>query len=173
MSRIYRITDCCEDSGYRYRLDVSTGCRSHKRLLVIQLNPSRANGSFSDPTVGKVSYWAHGKGFGAIVFLNLFARQTPKPAELIGLSYAELRGDRNDEITSHALQARATIVLAWGKISQPLLDHYHQRRRMLRELIGGRRVHAVGKPVGDSFPRHGRTWNSDNRDMRIYHWENV
>lgn len=170
MSPTYRITDCCEDSGYRYRLDVSTARRSHERLLVIQLNPSRANGRISDPTVGKVSYWAHEKGFGAIVFLNLFAIQTPDPAELIGVSYAELRGDRNDEITSRALRDRATIVVAWGKIPQQLMDQYHRRVRMLRELIGGRRVNAVGRAVGGNFPRHGRTWNGDDRDLRIHRW---
>ena len=163
--------ECDESPGYRYRLDVSTGIASEKRLVVIQLNPSTANAANSDPTIGKVSYWAREHDFGHVTFLNLFAVRTPHPSNLIGQPYNALVGPRNDAVTQSVLSDADTIIFAWGKLHRSILPHYQQRLGALKQLLGNRQVYAVGAAVAGTFPRHGRMWNSNNRQIRSYDWD--
>ncbi len=170
MLKDYQIEPCDESPGYRYRLDVLTASRSTKRLVVVQLNPSTANTTKSDPTIGKVSFWALEHGFRHITFLNLFARRTPYPDELIGQPYEVLVGTRNDAVTKAAFSNADNVIFAWGGLHHSIEDHYQLRLSVLKGLLGERQVHAVGAPVGRRFPRHGRGWNQSNRQMRIYVW---
>lgn len=169
MSRQYSIVGCCEVRGYRYRLDVSTASPSAKRVLVVQLNPSTANSLKSDPTIGKVSIWAYEKGFAAITFVNLFAKRTPHPNELVG-TYSEVSGPRNDDTLRAAIREADVIVLAWGKIPAHLSAYFRRRYRVLHKLIRKRPVHAVGSALPDGSPRHGRSWNGNNRQLRLHRW---
>ncbi len=169
MSRKYSIVSCCESTGYRYRLDVHTSRADGRHLLVIQLNPSTANSAKSDATIGKVSNWAYENGFAKVTFVNLFAKRTPYPAELIG-PYGALNGPLNDGMIRAAAIEADVIVLAWGKIPRALERHFCRRHAFLRTLLHGRPVHAVGQPLRDGSPRHGRTWNESNRNLRRHRW---
>lgn len=172
MSRPYRIVSCLEAPGYRYRLDVQTDRPRGPRLLVVQLNPSTANSAKSDATIGKVSIWAHEKGFATVTFVNLFAKRTPHPTELVG-SYAILNGRRNDDILRAVILDAHVIVFAWGRVPRVLIPYFRRREALLRALAAGRPVHAVGKRLRDGSPRHGRTWNGSNRNLRLHRWRNA
>lgn len=165
MPRIYSIVSCRESPGYRYRLDVHTKQARGRRLLVVQLNPSTANSAKSDSTIGKVSTWAYERGFARIAFVNLFAKRTPYPSDLVG-PYITVNGQRNDEALRVAILDADVIVFAWGKIPRALIPYFPRRKALLRTLLDGRRVHAVGKPLRDGSPRHGRSWNLSNRYLR-------
>lgn len=170
MNKEYQILSCDEELSYRYRLDVSTLIKNSNRLAIVQLNPSTANGTKADPTIGKVSYWARENGIGRVTFLNLFAIRTAYPNELIGKTYETLVGSRNNDVSQLVFSSADTIVFAWGKISAAMTSHYSQRLNFLKQLLGNRKIHAVGELVAGEFPRHGRMWNGDNRTLREFVW---
>jgi hypothetical protein len=170
MLKDYQIESCMESPGYRYRLDVSTGIPSRSQLVVVQLNPSTADGAKSDPTIGKVSYWAREQAFWHVTFINLFAVRTAHPTRLFGKRYAALVGPRNDAVTQSVLESADVVIFAWSGIHNSIMAHYKQRTDRLRKVLGTRRVQAVGAPVAGLFPRHGRMWNGNNRTVREYHW---
>jgi hypothetical protein len=170
MSKEYQIESCDESPGYRYRLDVRSGITNPRQLVVVQLNPSTADKTKSDPTIGKASYWAREQEFGCITFLNLFARRTTYPRELIGQTYGVLVGPDNDATCAAAFADATTVIFAWGQISSEITEHYLKRLRLLQTLLGQREVYAVGAAVAKVFPRHGRMWNTHNREMRRYEW---
>lgn len=179
MAKPYKI-ECADDwinETHRYRLDVSTTVDNAKRLVVVQINPSkagkrRADGTIrSDSTIGKVAAWAIANGYGKVTFLNLFAYVATDQKLLNKVSFRTLVGNRNDDFIISSLDKTARIVVAWGRpdrsIDKAVLD---RRIAALRSLLGRRRVYAVGKPVAKQFPRHGRLWNSGNRFLRIFKW---
>jgi hypothetical protein len=168
MAKLYQILLCDEEPSYRYRLDVSTLLQSSKGLAIVQLNPSTADATKSDPTIGKVSYWAREHGFGCVTFLNLFAIRTAHPKELVGKPYEVLVGPRNDAVTRPVLSAADTIIFAWGKVDAAIAWHFGARHAFLKRVVGEKPVYAVGEPVATSFPRHGRMWNGMNRKPRPY-----
>ena len=166
----YTLTECLEEPDYRYSLVARTDARGSESLAVVQCNPSRASGSRSDPTVGKVSKWAEENGFGSVTFLNLFARRSPQVHEISHLSYTELVGPKNDEALARQAANSSTLVLAWGG-TLPVPDElYLKRLAELRELLAGRQVHRVGSLSGGRFPRHGRMWNAGNRKLEPLEW---
>jgi hypothetical protein len=168
MPKEYQILSCDEEPSYRYQLEVSTLIQSPNGLAIVQLNPSTANGTKSDPTIGKVSCWAKEHNFGRITFLNLFGLRAAHPDELIGKPYDVLVGPRNDAVTQSVLIPSGTIVFAWGNVNAAISSHYQQRLGFLKQLVDGRQVYAVGNPVAETFPRHGRMWNGENRTLRVY-----
>jgi hypothetical protein len=98
----------------------------------------------------------------------LFAFRTAYPRELIDKKHETLVGRRNDEATRLALSGEDTIVLAWGRLNAAIAAHYEKRLDFLKQVLGDRSVYAVGKPVAGMFPRHGRTWNRENRTLMKY-----
>lgn len=96
------------------------------------------------------------------------SRQGSYPHELIGKSYEALVGPRNDAVMQSAFSGQGIIVFAWGKLNAAMASHYAQRMSFLKQVLGDRRVYAVGKPVAGMFPRHGRMWNGANRKLRPY-----
>ena len=61
------VVRCCESGTMagdcRWLLEVELTDTSGPPLVVVQMNPSTANNSKSDPTVGKVESWARKNGF--------------------------------------------------------------------------------------------------------------
>ena len=169
----YTLTDCLEEPDYRYSLVARTDASGSRSLAVVQCNPSRASGTRSDPTVGKVSNWAEENGLSSVTFLNLFARRSPQVHEISHLSYVELVGPRSDEaLTRHAASA-STLVLAWGG-TLPVPDElYCKRLAEVRALLAGRQVHRVGSLSGGRYPRHGRMWNAGNRKLEPLEWSEL
>lgn len=169
----YTLTECLEEPDYRYSLVARIGASDTTPLVVVQCNPSRASGTRSDPTVGKVASWAEEHGFSSVTFLNLFARRSPTVHEISHLSYVELVGPRNDEALARHAIGGSTLVLAWGG-SLPVPDElYRQRLVELKTLLSGRPVHRVGSLAYGCYPRHGRMWNAGNRALEPLEWSEL
>jgi hypothetical protein len=172
----YTLGSCDVQGRYRYSLQVISAERSPRRLIVIQCNPSVATSQRADPTVGKVARWAVEHGFGETVFLNLFARISPYPDELLGLRYAQLVGPRNDATIAAQLgRPGSTLVLAWGGRLPVDSRRYARRVAEVRGLVTAAGVEAfhVGALTANRYPRHGRMWNRGNRDLRRLAWSSL
>ena len=169
----YSLTDCLEEPDYRYSLVARTDAAGSASLAVVQCNPSRASGTRSDPTVGKVATWAEENGFSSVTFLNLFARRSPLVHEISHLSYQELVGPKNNDVLARHAAGGSTLVLAWGG-TLPVPDElYRKRLAELRELLAGRPAHRVGALSGGRYPRHGRMWNAGNRKLEPVEWSEL
>lgn len=166
----YSLTDCLEEPDYRYSLVARTDAAGDASLAVVQCNPSRASGTRSDPTVGKVATWAEEKGFRTVTFLNLFARRSPSVHEICHLSYGALVGPKNNAVLARHAANDSTLVFAWGA-TLPVPDQLYRKRLLeLRDLLDGRSAHRVGELSGGRYPRHGRMWNSGNRHLEPLAW---
>jgi len=171
----YRLEACDIDETYRYSLSVITESDSDQTLVVIQSNPSTASGSVADPTVGKVARWAEENQFATVIFLNLFAFISTDSSLLKNKPYEEIVGPRNDEVIRDKLSVdNCTVVLAWGK---PTVDKdlYCRRLEEVKELIqcSGKEPFHVGRLTKGNYPRHGRSWNGDNRELRELEWSDI
>lgn len=86
--------------------------RSSGRLLFIGLNPSRADAARDDATLLRLQGFARHWGFAALEVVNLFARVSPRPADLRRL--AEPVGGENDRWIAARLRACDRVWLGWG-----------------------------------------------------------
>lgn len=166
----YKFTECLEGEHYRYVLRAETDCQDGGRLVIVQCNPSVASANRSDPTAGKVLSWAEENGFSNITFLNLFARRSPQVSAIDGMAYEVLVGPRNDTIIKKYAVQDATLVLGWGGDLPVTEDQYVRRITELKMLLNGHTPHVVGALSYGRYPRHGRMWNSGNRDLREIRW---
>ena len=172
----YQFSDCDLQGRYRYSLTATTSAPGAARLVVVQCNPSLADGQRSDPTAGKVARWAQEQGFAEVEFLNLFARIGEHPEALRHLRYAQLVGTRNDQVIAGALaKAGTTLVLAWGARLPVGERAYRRRKDELRDLVTavGRQPHHVGALTAGRYPRHGRMWNGGNRGLAPLDWDAI
>jgi hypothetical protein len=96
---------------YRYRLG-RRWSRAGPHLVIIMLNPSRADSSLDDPTLRRCIGLAKGWGFGAITVVNLFAYRSPHPQVLRQVS--DPIGPDNDAAITDATHQGDQILLAWG-----------------------------------------------------------
>lgn len=119
---------------------------TRRRLLMVLFNSSVADEFNDDPTNVRGIGFAHGFGYGYLIFCNLFAGRTPKPAELKRLS--DPIGPDNDEwILQEAIEAD-TIVVAWG-VHGPYLG----RDKHVLEMLAGFDLYCFGKTKA-GHPRH-------------------
>jgi len=167
----YKIVDHCGDDQYRNSLLAKTDAANEKILLVIQCNPSVASDTRSDPTVGKVCFWAEENGFKNVIFLNLFGKRSPRVCDIEGIEYTALVGAENDEMIRKHLNPMTTLVLAWGGSLPVTREQYKKRLNELSELLCGQKIHVVGSLSYGIYPRHGRMWNKGNRDLKEINWE--
>lgn len=120
---------------YRYRLSRCWGGNGGE-LVVVMLNPSRADASRNDPTLRRCLGLAQGWGYSRLITVNLFAYRTPYPQELLLVS--DPVGPANDTYLLAAAAQADTLLLAWGnggrlrqraaQVKQLLAAHRHQWR---------------------------------------------
>ncbi len=169
----YQISSCIEDKKYRYSLEVTTDVENINKMIIFQINPSKGNSIISDPTIGKVSYWAEENKFKYITFLNLFALVSTTPDELIGKAYDEIVGEMNNKVILSSINQDSTIILAWGGIATEIEHHYRRRVFELMSLLDNFKLFRVGKLSYNKYPRHGRAWNLGNRELVDFNWKEI
>lgn len=98
------------DRKYRYAL-WRIWDENKSKVMVIGLNPSKADESVDDPTIRRVRKLASSWGFGGIYMLNLFAWITPFPEEL--QNCVDPIGDNNGKLEEYAAKC-SEVVFAWG-----------------------------------------------------------
>jgi hypothetical protein len=172
---IYQFSDVHLENEYRYSLRAEIlNAKSNRHLLVIQLNPSKANGSKSDATAGKVCNWAARENFAVVHFLNLFARIATIQKEIsLKIPYKKLVGSKNDVSLIEVLDSvpkDSPVVFAYGK-PEGVLNNYHSKRiskvKKLLKKCGVEKIFCVGSLSNGIFPRHGRAWNN-NPKLEVY-----
>lgn len=96
---------------YRYTLSRAWGDNS-RPLVVIGLNPSKADESKDDNTIKKLVTIARGLNFDTLIMLNLFAFRATDPREM--KNALDPVGPDNDEILKSFISGASTVVAAWG-----------------------------------------------------------
>lgn len=81
------------------------------KVMVIGLNPSRADESLDDPTIRRIRRLAASWGFGGIYMLNLFAWVSPFPEDL---QECPDPVGANEGMFSKYYQMCEEVVFAWG-----------------------------------------------------------
>lgn len=100
------------------------------RLLVIGLNPSRADAQRDDPTLRRIVGFAQRWGYGSVTLLNLHARITPNPAVL--RRCPDPVGSENDRWLRTVLTTGGVAAwLAWGNQGS-----WRGRDRAVLDLLG-------------------------------------
>ena len=145
---------CSEDDTARFAL----GRNGSQNLLVIGLNPSKANEQKPDPTLRRVLGYAARNGFDGFVMMNLYAGRYTYPPDLPITPDKELLIQNLEAITQiiHA-QPTAHILACWGDniLIRPYLSDF------LRDIITdtasiSKKVHwlQIGHPTKKGHPRH-------------------
>lgn len=107
------ILSSCEQ--YRYTLTREWD-RGTPPLTFLMLNPSTANATLDDPTIGRCVGFARDRGYGALRVLNLFAFRATNPEDM--MAAPDPVGLDNDqhirEAFMSAAEAGAPVIAAWG-----------------------------------------------------------
>lgn len=105
------LSDC---GLYRYRLTRSWG--NGPRALFIMLNPSTADASIDDRTIGRCNSFAREAGCDGIEVVNLFGFRATKPSDLPLAD--DPVGPGNDECLFTSVRAASgPVIAAWGSNS--------------------------------------------------------
>lgn len=162
MTRYRQVVRCEPGRGpYRYLLEIELHPRSSRQapLVAVLKNPSTADATRSDPTIGKVEAWARGQGFHRIIILNLFARRATHPSELNALHMQAAVGPQNDAFLRHAARLSRTIIVGWGNPNGIDPAVYQRRIEEVLSLLKGHPLYRVGDLTRAGYPRHGLHWN--------------
>ena len=101
-------SDC---GGYRYSLQ-REWAPGQKKVVMIGLNPSKADAATNDPTIRRCIDFARCWGFGGLVMLNLFAYRSTDPTRLKSVKCPV--GPDNDHWISHWVSKVDDVVACWG-----------------------------------------------------------
>lgn len=137
--------------SYRYTLYRQWN-RACPTLPIVMLNPSTADETNNDPTIGRCIEFAKRECYGAIHVVNMFAIRATNPAEL--RDFLDPEGPDNWAALHGVAHASATcnvpILCAWGAHPMAVL-----RQPAVMEILGafmGETV-CLGKTQA-GYPRH-------------------
>jgi hypothetical protein len=106
---IAKFSDC---RRYRYVLTRTWG--AGRRIAFCMLNPSTADASQDDPTIGRCIQFAKVWGYSGLIVVNLFALRATDPRELYSHSSPfEAPGDNNAKMIVEC-SAGLRLIAAWG-----------------------------------------------------------
>lgn len=104
---------------YRYLLwrnlagaGVSQSSGSNNTLLLVMLNPNKADETRNDPTIRRCIGFAQSWGFSRLEVVNLFAICAEKPHML--RSFKKPIGTHNDDFILERARSASRVVVAWG-----------------------------------------------------------
>lgn len=134
---------------YRYILSRSW-CSSStpNQLIVIGLNPSKADARVDDPTVKKLIFITRRFGYNALMLLNLFAYRATDPKEL--LKVEDPIGPMNNEILESYCSGIGDIVLAWGNGG----TYMERGREVMNMLLPTNKLLKCFGKTGQGHPCH-------------------
>lgn len=130
---------------WRYQLD-RCWIADAPTLVFIGLNPSTADETMDDPTIRRCISFAKRDGFGRCVMLNLFGYRSTDPRRLH--TTTDPVGPDNDSTITSCVNEAATVVVAWGAHSHPMIK---SRSEAVLRLID--RPKCLGLTKGGS-PKH-------------------
>lgn len=98
---------------YRYELRIIWDVQ-RSPLMVIGLNPSKADENQDDPTLRRCQDFAHRWNHGGLVMTNLFAYRSTDPRAMLRFQ-GDAVGPDNDEALVRAVYECNFVLCAWGK----------------------------------------------------------
>lgn len=101
-------SDC---EKYRYAL-TRTWDPGGSRLLIVMLNPSKADEIANDPTVARCERRARAMGYGALRVVNIFAWRDTDPMQMRKRRWPI--GPENDAVLNEGAVWADMILAAWG-----------------------------------------------------------
>ncbi len=133
---------------YRYRLDRvwDTG---EAQVLFVMLNPSTADATVDDRTIGRCMEFARAWGYGGLVVGNLFAYRATDPQQLKNVD--DPVGPENDHTLSLLRDSLNLTICAWGNRGS-----YLRRDDAVYALLtagGSPPIHCLGMTKG-GHPKH-------------------
>ncbi len=126
----------------QYRYSLTRKWADGPEVLFVMLNPSTADASEDDPTIGRCISFAKAWGYGSLAVANLFGFRTPSPALLLQADNPV--GDENDRWLKE-LSARADLtVAAWGNHGR----HLNRGQEVAAQLVNPHYLHLTqaGQP---------------------------
>jgi hypothetical protein len=136
------------DGTYRYSL-VRIWDPARPRLVFVMLNPSTADASEDDRTIGRCMDFARRNGYGSIEVVNLFALRSTDPRHLA--THPDPVGPDNDLHLQRAAYRRV-VVVAWG--AHPMTkQRVAPVLRLLRNASRECTLHCLGM-TKSLAPRH-------------------
>lgn len=141
------------DRKYRYTLkhtwrDGLLMVMPEKSCVWIGLNPSTADESKLDPTLGKIKGFSTRFGYNTFIMLNLFAFRATDPKVMIKAD--DPVGPDNDINIIEACAKVDLVVCAWGGCG----GHLNRDKQVLEMLEPFRnKLHCIGRTLA-GFPRH-------------------
>lgn len=141
------------DGRYRYRLDRWWG--EGERLVWVMLNPSTADATEDDPTIGRVRSFTKREGYAGFTVVNLFSLRATDPRDL-RWPRVPLWGPEDGDYWHHVIR-NASVIAAWGA-SAALRRDGPGRLSDLR--VYAREVRCLGKTKAGR-PRHPLYVKSD------------
>lgn len=105
---------------YRYTLERSWDhtARNGAKVCFIMLNPSTADDTRDDQTIGKCIRFARKWGYGSIQVVNLYAFRTVSPRKLrqhfVTDGLEAIKGPQNERFLMDAVLDAGIVVAAWG-----------------------------------------------------------
>jgi hypothetical protein len=139
--------------AYRYllwrdvELDDGLPCGDDGNLLLVMLNPNKADETRNDPTIRRCICFARSWGFSRLEVVNLFAVCAEKPHML--RKFDDPVGAHNDAMIKERAARAGKIIVAWGNHGRLL----GRDADILSQLQVGSPLHCFGTTkVG--MPRH-------------------
>jgi hypothetical protein len=129
---------------YRYLLQ-REWIGGYGRALFVMLNPSTADATQDDPTIGRCIGFAKSWGCAGLEVVNLYAFRATKPADMFAA--ADAIGPANDSHIRAAANRAKLIVAAWGANAK------RDRAVAVLSLLSDHAIRALGTTKG-GYPRH-------------------
>ena len=143
----------------QYRYALTRKWADGPQALFVMLNPSTADESVDDPTIGRCIAFAKSWGFGSLSVGNLFALRTPDPGQL--MRHSSPIGDKNDQWLQRLQETASLTVAAWGNSGR-----FHNRGAAVAQILS--KPHTLGlTKLGE--PRHPLYVHSATKPIQ---WQN-
>lgn len=142
---------------YRYALGRRVSDESG-RVLMVMLNPSKADETVSDPTVTRCIGFARQWGIGELVVCNLFGFRATDPADLWAAS--EPIGPGNHAALDKWSREATLIVCAWGAQPRAIA----RSREVITQLRSAGQIHHLGL-TNNGSPRHPLYLRADTQPV--------
>lgn len=114
--RLWRYTlwrEWWDDADSLFQAEFRSCARMKQYLMVIGLNPSKADETLNDPTIRRCIDFAKRWGFGALCMGNLFAYRDTDPEKMKAAS--DPIGPMNDQWLIECARGAGMVLAAWGK----------------------------------------------------------
>lgn len=154
--------ECDRNTNKRFRLTLDNRIKVTRRILMIFMNPSKADAIVSDRTINNAyKYFAESdnkefKDYNGIEVLNLIPVYETESSKLHEID--NLICEINNQFLTDSVLEDRIIILAYGNAPTRLKKTYIEQTRFLLSLLEGRTVYHIDELLITGNPRHACYW---------------